>query len=1076
MSAPEDNEEPGFGAPPDVGLAPSVTIVMVAHDPGAWFEDSLRAVGDLEYPSLDVLVVDNASLVPVADRVHDQLPDARVVRLETDRGFGRAVNAVLDDVGDAAFVVLSHDDVAPEPQAVRALVEEAFRSNAAVVGPKLLRWDDPKRLLSAGEGSDKFGFPVHLVERNELDQEQHDAVRDVFTVPDAFTLVRTDLLVALGGFDEATTYFGDDLDLCWRCHVVGARVMVAPGARVRHAEALGERHLVDRRRRYQFRHRMRAMLSAYRLPSLILLLPQLLVVHAVEAIFALLTGRPGQARDVLGAWSWNLRRLRSLHSRRRMLKAVRHVPDGEIRSMQVSGSARIAAFLRGQLATDQDTFGSASTAGKRLLDTVTGPGRREAAIAWVVVLALLVLGSRHLITRGMPPIGQFAPFPDDIGGLAAEWFSSWRRSGIGWEGFAPLGELALAVGGGVFLGATGLFRLALILGMFPLAMLGVWRLVSPLASYRAAAGALVAYAAIPLGYDSLATGSWRGLVAYGLAPWVLSRVVRSSGAVPFGAADIAGGQRLGPGPRADVPPMWRQAVGLGLLVAVGAMLDPLFLALPLLIALAMIPGSLLVGALRGLGRMIVVALGALVIGAVVHAPWLFELVTVRPSWDTFVASRSSDAAGLPLTHVLRFDTGPIGSSALNAALLIAAAFVVVVAREWRLTWAARAWSVAMCCWAIVWAESMGWIPVAMPPTEMILAPAAVALALAVGLGVAAFSTDVRRSSFGWRQLLGVVAVVSLGVALLPVAAASIGGRWLVPRGNHHQTLAFLDQQVDEDPFRVVWFGAPEVLPLASWSLDGLTSYATTLEGTPTAHDLWAGPAEASSAPLRGALELALDQRTDRLGRLLAPMGVRYVVVVDQGAPAPFGGVSAPNPELLNDVLAEQLDLVQIDVNPALAVYVNAAWVPPVSAQPAGSVPDEPTSPFPAGARAAVVTDLTADVFGFEARDPRRWVAEIPGSADVIVGSTPADGWRVTLDGTSVDTARAFGWAALATVEEGGTVEVSWSTPLTHRLVHGAQLLVVLVLLFVLYRTRAERRIARRQQQSLVRPAGEAVRS
>ena len=79
----------------------------------------------------------------------------------------------------------------------------------------------------------------HYVERGELDQEQHDAVRDVFYVPGAVTLVRADLFAALGGFDRSMTVHGEDLDLCWRAHVAGARVVVAPAARVAHLEALG---------------------------------------------------------------------------------------------------------------------------------------------------------------------------------------------------------------------------------------------------------------------------------------------------------------------------------------------------------------------------------------------------------------------------------------------------------------------------------------------------------------------------------------------------------------------------------------------------------------------------------------------------------------------------------------------------------------------------------------------------------------------------------------------------------------------------------------------------------------------
>src|SRR5205085_2545566 len=127
----------------------------------------------------------------------------------------------------SSFLFFCHDDVAPDPDAVRLLVEEALRSNAGIVGPKVVRWADPSRLLDVGLAVDKTGAAEPLADRDELDQEQHDAVKDVFAVSWACMLVRSDLFVALGGFDPTMGDHGADIDLCWRAQVAGARVMVA---------------------------------------------------------------------------------------------------------------------------------------------------------------------------------------------------------------------------------------------------------------------------------------------------------------------------------------------------------------------------------------------------------------------------------------------------------------------------------------------------------------------------------------------------------------------------------------------------------------------------------------------------------------------------------------------------------------------------------------------------------------------------------------------------------------------------------------------------------------------------------
>ena len=175
--------------------APPVVAVVVTCDSGPWLEEALEALADQDYPNFSVLVIDAGSAVDPTPRVAAVLPGAYVRRMPTNRGYAAATNEALNLVEGASHFLLCHDDVAPAPDAVRLMVEEAFRSNAGLVSPKLVDWDDPQRLLQVGMGIDKSGAPHALVDRGELDQEQHDAVRDVFVAPGGCTLVRADLFV-----------------------------------------------------------------------------------------------------------------------------------------------------------------------------------------------------------------------------------------------------------------------------------------------------------------------------------------------------------------------------------------------------------------------------------------------------------------------------------------------------------------------------------------------------------------------------------------------------------------------------------------------------------------------------------------------------------------------------------------------------------------------------------------------------------------------------------------------------------------------------------------------------------------
>ena len=105
------------------------------------------------------------------------------------------------------------------------LVEESFRSNAGVVSPKFVNWDDPSILLHVGMHCDKTGAVVDRIQDGEVDHGQHDAVRDVFVAPGGCVLIRADLWRELEGFDAGIVAMGEDLDLSWRSQVAGSRVV-----------------------------------------------------------------------------------------------------------------------------------------------------------------------------------------------------------------------------------------------------------------------------------------------------------------------------------------------------------------------------------------------------------------------------------------------------------------------------------------------------------------------------------------------------------------------------------------------------------------------------------------------------------------------------------------------------------------------------------------------------------------------------------------------------------------------------------------------------------------------------------
>jgi GT2 family glycosyltransferase len=1050
--------------------SPPVLAVVVTHGLHAnRFEVLLGALAEQDYPELSVLVVDAAGENGTADRVRAALPAARVLHVPGAEGFATAANHVLDrdrpQARRAEFFVFCRDHVLPDPGAVSALVGAATEWDADVVGPKFVARDDPRRLLHVGLGVDRVGTTMPLVERRELDQGQHDGLRDVFAFPAGFTLVRADRFAAMAGFDEAIASPNDELGLCWRARAAGSRVLVATDARVRRD---GQSWTGPRD---QARYRIRALLSCSSRLDLLRIAPQAFALSLVQAVGGLVTGRPRRASVALGAWVWNLLHPLSLWRARRHVRRVRQASDRDVHRMQVRGLIGPRLWLRRMRrdgssvdATVDPSEGSAGP-GPPLVAEPTPPSDAIApwtpatALITTVLAGVVLFGSRHLVTRFVPAVGEFVAFPGSAGDLVRAWAGGYRPVGLGADASAP--TIAGVAGGlgAVLGGQLALARTLLVVGLVPAGVVGAYRLLRPTGSKPAQVAAAVAYAAVPLPYDALAAGRWSVAAAYAASPWLLGRLAQSSLVAPFSADGP-----VPPSPR----PLWQHVVATGAVTGLAAVLVPQAPALVLLVALALAAGTLLAFQRRGIGRLVTVSVGAALVGTLLHLPALIDVIRSRTAADAWMGLERPSGA-LTALDLLRFDTGSLGIAPLGFCLAGAAALPLLVGRDWRLGWAVRAWAVAVACWAVLWAQQQGHIHVRLPEPGVVLAPAAAALAFAVALGVAAIELDVRGRSwrFGFRRMVSALAVLALTAATAPVVVGAMDGWWDMPPGQFGDVMGSVDSAVADEPSRVLWVGDPAVLPGGqAWEFDDGLSYTAVEASAPGVAHLWPATGLGASEHLGEALRLAAGGQTSKLGRVLAPMGVQYVAVPRALAPASAvertdGGTAGPGPAALApagavDELIEafdgQLDLEQVAVDDALALYRNVAFAP---IRATGIDPPALEETSVAAMQHVDLSAASPALVGSDG-DGRSSRGPVEAGATVVQSSSASDRWVLEVDGRRADRADAYGWADAFAVPEGvgpGAAVLGYRTPPVRYALIAAQVALWLLVAAVAVRMR-----------------------
>jgi hypothetical protein len=221
-------------------------------------------------------------------------------------------------------------------------------------------------------------------------------------------------------------------------------------------------------------------------------------------------------------------------------------------------------------------------------------------------------------------------------------------------------------------------------------------------------------------------------------------------------------------------------------------------------------------------------------------------------------------------------------------------------------------------------------------------------------------------------------------------------------------------QAANGSFRVLWLGDTRSLNQGSWSAGNGLAYATSDNGAPDARWLWNAADPGPARRLASAITTARTGRTDQLGRMLAPAGVRYVAVLTSLAPEIVGEQTPevyPVPADLAPALDRQLDLSPVVSGTGITVYANADWVPvraEVRGATGGATPPRRgvfASPPGSGIVAGALPVLPGPAASRSYTGPL-------SVGTVHSALAPAGRWALTGPaGTAESRTSSFGWAA-----------------------------------------------------------------
>ncbi|MFD8391311.1 glycosyltransferase [Streptomyces sp. NPDC059680] len=1029
-----------------------VTAVLVSHDGARWLPDVLAGLLGQERPVQYAVAADTGSADDSARLLTDALGDANVLHLARRTGFGQAVEEACrtapvltpeelpylkrpsgwdpvtrtwrDDAYDmpelphgepVQWLWLLHDDCAPEPDALAELLRvvdnelDLGRDDVAVVGPKLRGWYDRRQLLEVGVSIANSGRRWTGLDRREQDQGQHDHVRTVLSVSSAGMLIRRDVFEQLGGFDRRLPLMRDDVDLCWRAHTAGHRVLIAPDAVVRHAEAASrERRTVDCvGRTAASPHKVDKAGAVYTLlvntrggalPWVFLRL----VFGTLLRTVAYLVGKvPGQAVDeIRGLLATLLRPGRIFAARRR--RGPSQIDKDELRRLFPPPGATVRATVEQFAANFTSSSDDTLRAGRHGGAVESGPGgddadfleveqfarlrriaRKPGPVLFLALLLISLAACRALLGGGALAGGALLPAPAGAGDLWSRFADSWHPVGAGGTPAAPPYLAIVATLASILFGSTGLAMTVLLVASVPLAGFTAYFASRPLVTSRLLrAWAAIAYAFLPATTGALAGGRIGTAVLAVLLP-----LVARAGVAASGLANRSGARGS-----------WRATWAYALLLTITTAFTPIVWPIALLLGIGVLVlrrGDLVAHTLRFLAQ-----LGTPLL---VLAPWSLALLPTGFFKEAGLAYGTSAASALDL-----LGASPGGPGTVHGLMLIGIVLAALAAllRSERQPAVRTAWAVALA--GLVFAALSNRSAWAGPATLVY----GIALLAAAALGADGARARVAEQSFGWRQ--PVAALIAFACAAGPLLVVA---GWMI-RG----AAGPLERR---DPTQVPAFVAED-------STTGDRARTLILDSDSAVRVRYT-LVRGSGARMGDAEISAADGQNTRLDKVVANLvagsgadqadelggfAVRYVLV-HKGAPRDITRVLDTTPGLTRLSQQNGSALWRVDHEVSRAVIVPAGGSG--TAQPVSAGPVEIHTTVPAG----------------------------PGGRVLRLADTASDGWTASLNGHPLTRTTVDGWAqGFQLPADGGRLDVTYSDPITHTAWLWAQgaLAVVLVVL------------------------------
>lgn len=298
----------------------------------------------------EIIIADNCSSDQSISFVSKTFPGIRVIQLDKNYGYCGGYNRALRQV-EADYFVLLNSDVEVTVDWLKPMIDLLDRDvSIAAVQPKILSFINRTQFEHAGAGGgfiDSLGYPFcrgRVFDHIEVDLGQYNDTREIFWASGACLMIRAETFKKFG-FDEDFFAHMEEIDLCWKIHRTGQKILYCGSSTIYH-EGAGTLPYRDPRKTYlNFRNGLSLLLKHLGSGELLYKLALRILFDWIAAFQFLIKGELRNSSAILRAHGRFVLNLRRDHRKRRKLRKSYPTYDN---AMIYEGSIVIDYYLRGK--------------------------------------------------------------------------------------------------------------------------------------------------------------------------------------------------------------------------------------------------------------------------------------------------------------------------------------------------------------------------------------------------------------------------------------------------------------------------------------------------------------------------------------------------------------------------------------------------------------------------------------------------------------------------------------------------------------------------------------------------------